>query len=119
VKVLLDECVDAGLARHIVGHELRTVHDLGWAGISNGKLLARAELEFDVFLTIDRNLMFQQNVPKLALAIVLIHSVSNRLEDLLALLPKILDAIPQGAKGAVIHVGSPSSAGARAATDSE
>jgi hypothetical protein len=105
VRVLLDECVDARLAPHVAGHETKTVHDVGWAGVSNGKLLARAELEFDVFVTIDRNLLFQQHVPKFQLAIVLIHSVSNRLEDLLKLLPAILDAIPKATKGNVLHVG--------------
>ena len=105
MKVLLDECVDARLAPHIVGFEARTVHDQGWAGISNGKLLALAEREFEVFLTIDRNLMFQQHIPKCLIAVVLVHSVSNRLEDLLKLLPQIIEAIPKATIGNVLHIG--------------
>ena len=105
MRVLLDERVDAGLAPHVAGHETKTVHDVGWAGVANGKLLARAELEFDVFVTVDRNLQFQQHIPKYKLAVVQIHCVSNRLEDLLKLLPAILDAIPKAAKGNVFHVG--------------
>lgn len=105
MKVLLDECVDARLALHINEFEVRTVHDQGWTGISNGRLLALAEKEFDVFLTIDRNLMFQQNIPKFSIAVVLIHSVSNRLEDLLELLPQITATIPRAATGNVLHIG--------------
>ena len=64
MRVLLDECVDTRLASHIQGFETRTVHDQGWAGISNGKLLALAQAEFDVFITVDRNLSFQQHLPR-------------------------------------------------------
>ncbi|MBK6598732.1 MAG: DUF5615 family PIN-like protein [Proteobacteria bacterium] len=105
MKVLLDECVDARLAPHLVGFEARTVHDHGWAGTTNGKLLALAEREYDVFLTIDRNLMFQQHLPRFALAVVLVHAHSNRLADLLALLPGILKVIPVAVKGTVTDVG--------------
>jgi hypothetical protein len=58
VRLLLDECVDRRLARDIVGHEVSTVGDLGWAGVKNGALLARAAGQFDVFVTVDRNLSF-------------------------------------------------------------
>ncbi len=72
MRVLLDECVDTRLAPHIAGFETRTVHDQGWAGITNGKLLALAEAEFDVFVNVDRNRSFQQNLPSFAIAVVLI-----------------------------------------------
>jgi hypothetical protein len=58
VKVLLDECVDWRLARDIVGHEVKAVHQMGWATIKNGELLALASQHFDVFVTVDRNLAF-------------------------------------------------------------
>jgi len=60
VKVLLDECVDRRLAREIPGHEIQTVTGLGWASVTNGELLVRAEGRFDAFVTVDRNLAFQQ-----------------------------------------------------------
>lgn len=54
MKILLDECVDSRLARHFSEFEVQTVHDRGWSGITNGKLLALAQVEFDVFVTVSR-----------------------------------------------------------------
>jgi hypothetical protein len=105
VRVLLDECVDARLAEHIVGFEVFTVHDRGWTGITNGKLLALAQAEFDAFVTVDRNLAFQQNIPKFALAVLLVHAVSNRLADLLPLVPEIQRVLAIAERGIVHHVG--------------
>jgi hypothetical protein len=81
------------------------VHDQGWSGITNGKLLALAQVEFDVFVTVDRNLAFQQHIPKFALAVVLVHAVSNRLSDLANLLPEIERAIPNAPRGSVTEIG--------------
>ena len=58
MRILLDECVDARLAREIVGHDVRTVPQMGWAGTPDGPLLGLAEGEFDAFVTTDRNLPF-------------------------------------------------------------
>jgi hypothetical protein len=62
MKVLLDACVDWRLSRDIVGHDVRTAQAMGWAATSNGELLALASQQFDVFVTLDRNLAFQQNL---------------------------------------------------------
>jgi predicted nuclease of predicted toxin-antitoxin system len=105
VKVLLDECVDSRLAGHFSAVEVQTVHDRGWSGITNGKLLALAQVEFDVFVTVDRNLAFQQNIPKFSLAVILVHAVSNRLADLVALVPDIQRVIPSAVRGTVTSVG--------------
>ncbi len=105
MKILLDECVDSRLARHFSEFEVHTVHDRGWAGITNGKLLALAQAEFDVFVTVDRNLTFQQNIPKFSLAVILVHSVSNRLSDLIRLVPDIQRVIPNATRGTVTNVG--------------
>jgi predicted nuclease of predicted toxin-antitoxin system len=105
VRVLLDECIDSRLARHFSEFEVRTVHELGWSGITNGKLLELAEREFDVFVTVDRNLSFQQNIPKFSLCVILVHSVSNRLADLIPFVADIQRAIPSAAHGAVTTVG--------------
>jgi hypothetical protein len=99
LKVLLDECVDARFAPHVTGFDTRTVLGMGWESISNGKLLTLAQAEFDVFATIDKNLSFQQHLPKYAIAVILIHCKSNRVEDLLPLLPDLLDAIPKAPRG--------------------
>jgi predicted nuclease of predicted toxin-antitoxin system len=100
VKLLLDECVDRRLARELARHEVETVTQMGWAGIKNGELLARAEAEFDVFITVDRNLSFQQNLPAFNIAVVILRAPSNRLADLRLLIPRLLSTLPTLSKGA-------------------
>jgi hypothetical protein len=78
---------------------------MGWAGIKNGELLTLAEKGFDVFITVDRNLSFQQNLPKFNIAVVVLHAPSNRLSDLRPLAPKILSTLPTLTKGEAEHVG--------------
>ena len=105
MKVLLDECVDSRLAAHMVGVEVATVAAKGWGGITNGKLLALAAAEFGVFVTVDRNLSFQQHLPKHDIAVVLLTAKSNRINDLLALVPRLLESIPTAQKGNVTTIG--------------
>ena len=76
----------------------------GWVGITNGKLLALAAAEFDVFVTVDRNLPFQQHLPKFDIAIVSLMAKSNRLADLQALIPNVLTTIPLAVKSQVTRV---------------
>ncbi len=59
MKVLLDECIDQRLAAEIADHEVKTVPQMGWANLKNGQLLTLAQAEFDVFITVDRNLPHQ------------------------------------------------------------
>ena len=73
MRVFLDECIDWRLARDLVGHEVKTARQMGWTSIENGELLALASRQSDVFLTVDRNLAFQQNVPGLTIAVVVLH----------------------------------------------
>ena len=94
LRILLDECVDARLAQHIGTGQVLTVPEIGWSGLENGELLKRAQAEFDVFLTTDRNLAFQQNLQEYAIAVVVLSARSNRLQDLLPLLPKVSEALP-------------------------
>ena len=93
MKVLLDECVDWRLARDIVGHEVRTARQMGWSATKNGDLLARASEHFDVFVTVDRNLTFQQNTASLPIAVVVLQAKTNRLADFKPLVPKLINAI--------------------------
>jgi hypothetical protein len=105
VKLLLDECIDWRLSRDLAGHEIKTVPQMGWSGIKNGELLTLAEKEFDVFITVDRNLSFQQNLPKFSIAVLVLHASSNRLADLKPLAPKILSRLPTLTKGQAEHIG--------------
>ena len=104
MRVLLDECIDRRLAGSITGHEVRTVPQMGWAAIENGKLLTLAAKEFDVFVTVDRNLTFQQNLPLFDMAVVVLHAPTNRLEDLLPLVPKLLQALTTAKRGEALRV---------------
>jgi Domain of unknown function (DUF5615) len=108
VKVLLDECVDRRLARDIEGHEVRTVPEVGWAGLKNGELLKRAQEQFDVFVTVDRNLPFQSDLSVFSIAVVILRTPTNRLDDLRALLPKLLTVIPNSKGGEATWVGGAS-----------
>jgi hypothetical protein len=85
--------------------DVRTVADLGWLGISNGKLLALAAAEFDVFVTVDRNLPFQQHLPKFDIAVILLRAKTNRLGDLVLLVPDLVSAIPSAKQGVVTPIG--------------
>ena len=105
MKVFIDECVDWRLSRDIVGHEVKTARQMGWSTVKNGELLTLAAKEFDVFVTVDRNLSFQQNLPAFAIAVVVLRASSNRLADLKALVPELLARTPSVKKGAVEYVG--------------
>jgi predicted nuclease of predicted toxin-antitoxin system len=99
MRLLLDECIDRRLARELIDHEVKTVPQMGWAGIKDGQLLNLAASEFDVFITVDRNLSFQQNLPKFDIAVVVLQAQSNRLADLKPLAPQILAILEEAAKG--------------------
>jgi hypothetical protein len=100
MRILLDECVPRPLMRAISIHEVRTVSDMNWAGKKNGELLKlMAENAFDVLLTTDQNLRHQLNPARLQVAVVLMVAKSNRLTDLLPLVPAVelaLDGIEPG-----------------------
>ncbi len=100
MRVLLDECIDWRLARDIVGHDVRTARQMGWTTIQNGELLGLAAAHFDVFVTVDRNLAFQQNLDSSSIALVILRAKTNRLADLKPLAPKLLAAIELGQPGA-------------------
>jgi hypothetical protein len=99
VRVLLDECVDWRLARDIVGHDVKTARQMGWTAIKNGALLTLASENFDVFVTVDRNLSFQQNLDVFSIAVVVLQAKTNRLSDLRTLVPKLLAAIETALPG--------------------
>jgi hypothetical protein len=87
MKILLDECPPRKLKREFTGHEVRTVPEMGWAGVKNGELMKRAEVEFDLFVTIDGNLEHQQNLRNRALAVVVLCAPNNTFNALSPLVP--------------------------------
>ena len=104
MRVLLDECLPRRLAATLARHEVKTVPQAGWAGIKNGALLKLAESEFDVFVTVDQNLSFQQNLGSIAIAVVVLCAKSNRFEELLPLVPKILAVLTTIKRGELVEI---------------
>ncbi|HKV82107.1 MAG TPA: DUF5615 family PIN-like protein [Candidatus Sulfotelmatobacter sp.] len=91
MKILLDECIPRKLKDSLAPHECRSVPEEGWAGKQNGELLTLAEgCGFHVFITIDRDIEYQQNLKPRNIAVLLIRSKSNRLVDLRPHVPEIL-----------------------------
>jgi len=88
MRVLFDECVPAPLAKDLVGHEVFTVEDAGFKGLSNGAVLNAAGEEYDVLITVDRGYEHQQDVSALALAVLLLYTRTNKLEHLQELIPE-------------------------------
>lgn len=109
MRVLLDEQLPRQLAPYLVGHEVRTVQQQGWAGLKNGELLKQAEAaRFDILLTADQRLPFQQNLKASMLCVVVLVAVSNALEDLLPAVPAALAVIAEPTPGQVLRVSAPS-----------
>jgi len=106
MRILLDECLPRRLKRELSDHEIRTAPEMGWAGVENGELLRLASGEFDVFITVDRSLEFQQNLSDLAVGIVVVSAGSNELTHLLPLVPDLLNAITAVRRGEVVRVGA-------------
>lgn len=92
-RVLLDECIDRRLARALPNYAVKTVPQMQWSGLKNGALLAAAAKQFDVFVTVDRNLSFQQHLPRFEIAVLVLQARTNRLQDLLELVPVIERAL--------------------------
>ena len=90
MRILLDESVPRRLSSLLAGHTATTVARQGWAGVKNGELLALAAAEFDVLITADRNIEYQQNLLTLPLAVLVLVIRSNRLEEVVPLVPEIL-----------------------------
>jgi len=106
MRVLLDESLPRRLARLIPGHDVRTVKQMGWAGMRNGPLLRLASQEFNVFVTADQNLGFQQNLADLPIAVIVLAAATNRLESLRPLLPDLLTVLPAAKPGQLLRIGA-------------
>ena len=95
MKILLDHCLDWRLKRSLPGHTVKAAGKLGWGNLKDGVLLSKAAREFDVLVTSDKNLPYQQNLRAFDLAVVILDVPSNRIEDCLPKMPLFLSALPQ------------------------
>lgn len=107
MKILIDECVPRDLKYHLEsqGRECLTVQEMGYSGKKNGELLALAENNFDVFLTLDKNVQYQQNLTNRNIAILLVGAKSNDMDDILPYLPACFVALATIKAGQVVRVG--------------
>lgn len=106
MKILLDESLPRKLRNDFgTNHEIWTVRDKGWLGKKNGTLLKlMTEDGFELFVTVDRNLPYQQNLERLPLTIFVLCGANNTRETLRALLPKLFQRLEQGNLGNVIEI---------------
>lgn len=99
MRILVDECVDWRIVRDLPGHYVRTVKQLGWEHTKDGALLALAANQFDVFLTVDKDLPGEQHIPSLNIAVVVLRGRTTRLVDLRALLEPLHEALAHARPG--------------------
>ena len=106
MKVLLDECVPRRFREALAGLDVTTARDQHWTSLRNGALLEEMRTSgFTTLVTVDRNLSFQQHIAASGIAVVVMHAVTNRLQDLLPLAPNVIAAIAATPLGSISRVG--------------
>ena len=93
MRILFDESLPSGIAALLIGHESTSVQQAGWSGVKNGKLLALAAAQFDVFLTVDQNIEFLQNLAALPIAVVILVVRRTRIQAIAPLIPALLELL--------------------------
>jgi predicted nuclease of predicted toxin-antitoxin system len=106
LRILLDECLPKTIKNDLIKYNVLTVPEAGWAGKKNGELLSLAELNFDIFITIDQNLVYQQKIIDKHIAVIVLSAATNRYLDLKQLIPEIEIAINKINKGEIILIES-------------
>lgn len=104
MRILLDECLPRKPKREFVGYEVATVPEMGWSGSKNGVLLRHMVGKFDVFVSVDGNLQYQQNLSEQYISVVVLVVTSNRLQSLLPLLPMVREQLLNLQPGKIIRV---------------
>lgn len=105
MRLLVDQCLPRHLAPELTGHEATTVRAQRWLGLRNGVLLrAAVDAGFEVFITNDSSIEFQQNVKRLGIAVIAIEGFRNRIEDIRPLIPQILNALDTIQPGQVVTI---------------
>lgn len=102
MRILLDESLPRKLGFALTGHHVRTVQQMGWSGLKNGKLLAAANGQFDVLITGDQNMQYQQNADQLSLSVVVLVAPNNKLESFLPMIPRLAETLAHLEKPALV-----------------
>lgn len=108
MRILIDECAPRALKKLVIdnGHACQTVQEAGWSGKQNGELLSLAETTFDVLITVDTNISYQQNLTGRKIAIIVLRSFSNRLEHLRQHFSDVLMALDEIKPGEIVLIGN-------------
>ena len=102
MKILLDECITKKLKKHLNEFEVYTINDLGWRGKKNGELLTLCvENKFEIFLSIDKNLTYQQNLSGQHIAVVIFNTRSSKIEELVKFLPNFKNQVASFKSGSI------------------
>ncbi len=104
MRVLLDECVTRYLKRDFTGHQVLTIEEAGFKGLKNGQLLQVASGKYDVLVTVDQNLQYQQNLKTLAIAIIVLKAERSTYPMLKPLMPQVLETLEKIKSGEIIVV---------------
>jgi len=106
MHLLLDESVPRRLRRALLAHTVKTAVEMGWGGVKNGALLTLAAAEFDAFITVDKNLLYQQNITAIPIAVVVLIAYSNELQTLLPLVPRLEEVLATLQPRTLVQIGS-------------
>lgn len=105
MKLLLDECLPRKLKREFVGHKVFTIDKAGFKGLKNGKLIqAASENDFEVLISVDKNIEYQQNKANLPIAVLVLSAKTNRIESLLPLMSKALEVLENIKTGEIVTI---------------
>jgi len=104
LRVFLDHCVPKRLLRLLPEHEVKTAYQMGWAAKKNGELLRLVGGDFEVFITVDQNLRYQQNLASSQLVVIVLIAASNQYDDLAPLIPQVEQAIKDSNPGSVVEI---------------
>ena len=105
MRILLDECTPRIIQKRLPALDIRTVQEMGWDGIKNGELLRLAEADFDIFVTSDKNLRYQQNLSKTKLGVLVLPS--NQVPVIARMMPLIESALHAIKTGEIVELPQP------------
>ena len=106
MRLLIDECLPRALKQLLAEHECRTVQEMGWSAKRNGELLLLAEKGFDVFVTVDQGIEYEQNLANRKITLLVLGARSNQIEDLAPIIPAALAALRGVQPGQIVSVGA-------------
>lgn len=104
MKILIDECLPKKLKREFAEHDVSTVQEMGWSSKKNGELLKLMQDDFDVFVTIDSNMQYQQQLEDLPIGFLVLVAFNNKLETLQPLMPHAREALKALGAGQVVKI---------------